>query len=143
VTPDTRIYSHIVQRSNGGILENCESSEDTITSINYLEAGKNVFLLNYRYFNKPPTQSVPGGCTESFYKEGGTVRKSVRVLEMKPSISDITFKFNRIHHTCSYVSVKKNNMTLVADIDGKNCRMVPSMPGEEFDKIVSNLYCNK
>ena len=53
---------------------------------------------------KLTTQRIKGGNTDEFYinDEGGTVPKTQMLYDMHPDVTDIVYKFGRIHHQVNY-----------------------------------------
>lgn len=60
--------------------------------------------------DKAETQTVPGGNTEAFYREEGTLPKSRMLVEMHPDVARLAWRFNRWHHYVDYHRFASNRL---------------------------------
>lgn len=99
---NTRIYSMLLIRNDLPFRWKGRYNEDTILSLNVLEAGYCTLQTNFLFGKKAQTQSIKGGNTEEFYKKEGTLPKSFMLWNQFPDRTKIVFKFGRIHHQVRY-----------------------------------------
>lgn len=102
---NTRIYSWILIRNdiwNQGFKWRGRTNEDTILSIDVMKAGWSTIQYYIYLQNKVATQSLGGGNTEEFYASEGTLRKSQLLVDVHPDVSQLKYKFGRIHHEVNY-----------------------------------------
>lgn len=102
---NTRIYSWIMIRNDlwdKGFRWRGRTNEDTILSLDVLKAGWATIQYYIYLQNKIATQSLGGGNTEEFYAAEGTLRKSQLLVDVHPDVSQLKYKFGRIHHEVNY-----------------------------------------
>lgn len=102
---NTRIYSWIMIRNDlwdKGFRWRGRTNEDTILSLDVLKAGWATIQYYIYLQNKIATQSLGGGNTEEFYAKEGTLRKSQLLVDVHPDVSQLKYKFGRIHHEVNY-----------------------------------------
>ena len=68
-----------------------------------LKAGYCTVEFNHFLQKKIGTQRVPGGSTDTIYKDG-TLRKSQMLVALHPDVSRLSWKYNRWHHHVDYGS---------------------------------------
>lgn len=140
---NSRIYSCNFIRNSLPFRWRGRYNEDTILSLDALTSGWCTILFNAFLQEKAPTQTVPGGNTEDFYKGGGdqvkgktrqqksgkkyaedsTREKTVFLQNIYPEYTKIVYKFGRIHHNVNYMPFKNRKLILRDDIEiptGKN-----------------------
>jgi hypothetical protein len=107
---NTRIYSCNLIRNDLPFRWRGRYNEDTDLSIRLLKAGW-VTVLFYAFLQrKTETQMLPGGNTEAFYSEEGTLPKSQMLARMHPDVARVTWRFNRWHHHVDYSPFKGNRL---------------------------------
>lgn len=102
---NTRIYSWIIIRNDiwdQGYRWRGRTNEDTILSLDVLKGGWATIQYYIYLQNKIATQALGGGNTEEFYAKEGTLRKSQLLVDVHPDVSQLKFKFGRIHHEVNY-----------------------------------------
>ena len=83
-----------------------------------------------------PTQQVKGGNTDSIYKDG-TRDKSEMLARVHPDVSEVTWRFNRIHHHVDYKAFAKNNMNGL--MKGRKL----NLPDKKYFEKLSHLDARK
>ena len=132
---NTRIYScllidnRMMFNVNGELtLWRERYNEDTILSLDVLENGFCTVQFNAFLQGKAGTQTLKGGNTEVFYaaegKDGkteifegdynplGTVKKSLNLLELYPEVTQVSYRYGRVHHHVDYSKYKSNELLL-------------------------------
>lgn len=109
MTFNTRIYSCNLIRNDLPFRWRGRFNEDTILSLDILKAGLCTMQFNTMLQEKMTTQQVKGGNTDSIYKDG-TRDKSEMLARVHPDVSEVTWKFNRIHHHVNYKAFAKNKL---------------------------------
>ena len=107
---NTRIYSCILIRNDIPFRWRCRYNEDTDLSLRVLKAGWCTILFNAFLQDKMTTQRVPGGNTDAFYREEGTLPKSRMLAELRPDVARVVWKFGRWHHHVDYAPFKGNKL---------------------------------
>jgi hypothetical protein len=114
-------------------------NEDTILSLDVLENGYCTIQFNTFLQGKMGTQTLKGGNTELFYapegdaalkasktknyNPGGTVRKTLNLIDLYPDVAKAVIKFGRVHHEVNYSKYKSNQLLRRDDcgrLDGIN-----------------------
>jgi len=132
---NTRIYSCLLIDNTNftgidgqQILWRERYNEDTILSLDALEAGYCTVQFNSFLQGKAGTQTMKGGNSQIFYDvEGsailknskiknynpaGTIRKSLNLEVIYPSVAKTVFKYGRVHHQVDYSKYKNNVLIL-------------------------------
>ena len=120
---NTRIYSMLLIRNDIPYRWRGRYNEDTDLSLRALKDGFCTVQFNAFLGDKATTQTHKGGNTEEFYDKEGTENKSKMLEAMHPDVSEVTWKFNRIHHHVDYRRFKINELKLKPDVvipDGVN-----------------------
>ena len=138
---NTRIYScllidnrWIFEMNKQEFLWRERYNEDTILSLDVLENGFCTVQFNAFLQGKVATQTLKGGNTEVFYdaegdsglkasrvnnyNPGGTVRKTLNLVELYPEVAKAVIKFGRVHHEVDYSKYKGNALVLRKDFEG-------------------------
>jgi hypothetical protein len=138
---NTRIYSCLLidntlifNKDGQEYLWRERYNEDTILSLDVLEQGDCTVQFNAFLQGKMATQTLKGGNTEVFYdpegdaklkasktnnyNQGGTVRKTLNLVNLFPDIAKETIKFGRPHHEVDYSRYKGNQLVLREDFSG-------------------------
>jgi hypothetical protein len=143
---NTRIYSCllidnrlILELDGQEFLWRERYNEDTILSLDVLENGYCTIQFNTFLQGKMGTQTLKGGNTELFYapegdaalkasktknyNPGGTVRKTLNLIDLYPDVAKAVIKFGRVHHEVNYSKYKSNQLLRRDDcgrLDGIN-----------------------
>lgn len=107
---NTRIFSCNLIRNDIPFRWRGRYNEDTDLSIRMLKAGWVTVLFNAFLQRKEETQTIPGGNTEAFYSEEGTLPKSQMLVRMHPDIARLAWRYNRWHHYVDYSRFKDNRL---------------------------------
>lgn len=119
---NTRIYSCNLIRNDIPFRWRGRYNEDTIISLDILNAGWCTIQFYAFLQNKIGTQSIKGGNTEEFYhKEGtvqkgkdyadnGTLEKSKMLVRVYPQLCELVWKFSRWHHHVDYSKFKTQKL---------------------------------
>ena len=102
---NSRIYSCNLIRNDLPFRWRGRYNEDTILSIDMLEAGWCTLSFMHVLANKMATQVLPGGNTEAFYSYEGTAAKSRMLYEAYPQFVELVDRWGRPHH---YIDYKKH-----------------------------------
>ena len=108
-TPNTRIYSCNLIRTDMPYRWRGRYNEDTDLSLRMLKDGWCTILFNAFLQNKMATQLTPGGNTDSLYGDG-TLAKSKMIVQLHPDITRLKWRFGRCHHIIDYSSFKHNKL---------------------------------
>ena len=115
---NTRIYSCNLIRTDVPKRWRGRYNEDAILSLDMLKAGWCTIQFNAFLQEKMETQKLPGGNTDEFYlAEGkkqagqkyadtGTVAKSKMLCAVHPDVSELVWRFRRVHHHVDYSPFK-------------------------------------
>tara|TARA_R110000803_G_scaffold53155_1_gene109109 strand:+ start:536 stop:1402 length:867 start_codon:yes stop_codon:yes gene_type:complete len=120
---NTRIYSCNLIKNDTAFKWRGRYNEDTILSLDMLKAGYCTIQFNAFLQGKVKTQVLRGGNSEEFYDKEGTLPKSQMQIDVHPDVSELVFKFGRIHHHVDYTPfkkiklIKKKNIKIKKDID--------------------------
>tara|TARA_R110000751_G_scaffold154756_1_gene259893 strand:+ start:245 stop:1111 length:867 start_codon:yes stop_codon:yes gene_type:complete len=120
---NTRIYSCNLIKNDIPFKWRGRYNEDTILSLDMLKAGYCTIQFNAFLQLKTTTQVLRGGNSEEFYDKEGTLPKSQMQVDIHPDVSELVFKFGRIHHQVDYTSfkktklIKKKNIKIKKDVD--------------------------
>lgn len=108
---NTRIFSCNLIRNDVPVRWRGRYNEDLDLSLSMLKAGW--CTVSFRAFlqYKTTTQVLPGGNTEAFYAEEGTLRKSEMAVRLHPDVCRIVHRYGRVHHDCDFSPWK--NLRLV------------------------------
>jgi hypothetical protein len=120
---NTRIYSCNLIRNDTPYRWRGRYNEDTDLSLRMLKDGWVTVQFNAFLQNKINTQKVKGGNSAEFYDKEGTMPKSKMQVEMHPDVSQLTWRFGRVHHHVDYTPFRKNKLILKDGIelpDGPN-----------------------
>ena len=71
-----------------------------------IKAGWATIQFNAFLQEKTTTQVLRGGNSEEFYDKEGTLPKSQMLVDVHPDVSELVYKFNRIHHHVAYKKLK-------------------------------------
>jgi hypothetical protein len=119
---NTRIYSCNLIRNDVPFRWRGRYNEDTILSLDMLKSGWCTIQFNAFLQAKMGTQILRGGNTDEFYhKEGeiksgeryadkGTLAKSQMLVSTHPDVSELVYKYGRIHHKVNYKRFKYNKL---------------------------------
>lgn len=99
---NTRMYSFILIRNDIPFRWRGRYNEDTIISIDVMEAGWKTVMLNQFLANKAATQTVKGGNNADFYQKEGTTNKSQMLKDAYPQFVELTERWGRPHHFVDY-----------------------------------------
>lgn len=97
----TRIYSCNLIRCSVEQRWRGRYNEDTILSLDLLKAGWQTVQFNAFLQNKMTTQLMPGGNTDTLYRDG-TTAKSQMLVDAHPDVASIAWRFGRVHHIVDY-----------------------------------------
>lgn len=97
----TRIYSCNLIRNSVPFRWRGRYNEDTILSLDVLKAGWQTVQFNAFLQNKLRTQLLPGGNTDTLYKDG-TLPKSQMLVDTHPDVASLAWRFGRVHHVVDY-----------------------------------------
>lgn len=97
----TRIYSCNLIRCAVPFRWRGRYNEDTILSLDLLKAGWMTVQFNAFLQNKLWTQLMPGGNTDTLYRDG-TTAKSQMLVDTHPDVAELKWKFGRVHHEVDY-----------------------------------------
>lgn len=125
---NTRIYSCLLIRNDCVHRWRGRYNEDTDLSLRVLKDGDCTIEFIAFLQGKMATQVVKGGNTEEFYhNEGdidklvwrdgfynpsGTIKKSQMLYDMHPDVTEIVWKYGRVHHYVDYSRFKNNILRL-------------------------------
>ena len=111
ITPNSRVYSCILIRTDLPYRWRCRYNEDTDLSLRVLKDGWCTLLFNTLLQKKAGTQSVPGGNTDSIYV-GGTFAKSQMLVQAHPDVTRLILRWGRWHHYVDYRRFAANRLRL-------------------------------
>lgn len=114
---NTRIYSCNFIKNDIPFRWRGRYNEDTILSLDILEAGACTVQFNAFLQEKTTTQVIGGGNTEEFYAKEGTYPKSKMLVDVYPQYAKIKHRFGRIHHYVDYTPFKKNKLIRKPEIN--------------------------
>jgi len=120
---NTRIYSCNLIRNHLPFRWRGRYNEDTDLSLRCLKAGWVTVEFNAFLQKKMRTQMIGGGNTADFYAKEGTGPKSRMLVQMHPDVTQLVYRFGRIHHHVDYrpfrsnALVRRPGLTVTADPD--------------------------
>lgn len=103
---NTRIYSCNLIRNDIPFRWRGRYNEDTILSLDMLKRGWCTIQFNAFLQGKLRTQTIKGGNTDELYKDG-TKDKSEMLKREHPDVTEVVWKYQRIHHHVNYTPFKK------------------------------------
>lgn len=106
---NTRIFSCNLIKTNSPFRWRGRYNEDTILSLDMLEAGYCTILFQTYLCDKITTQVMKGGNNETFYIKEGTVPKSKLLKDVYPDKTKLIVKFGRHHHYVHFAQYKRTN----------------------------------
>lgn len=112
---NTRIFSCNLIRNDLPFHWRGRFNEDADLSLRILKAGWVTMLFNAYLAEKLTTQTLKGGNTE-VYKKEGTLIKSRMLVAMHPDLTRVVWKFHRWHHVVDY-SVFQQKLLRRADLE--------------------------
>jgi len=107
---NTRIFSCNLIKTDSPFKWRGRYNEDTILSLDILEAGYCTILFQTYLCNKISTQVIKGGNTQAFYIKEGTIPKSKLLKNVYPNKVDLIIRFGRHHHRVDFSTYKKTNI---------------------------------
>jgi hypothetical protein len=110
---NTRIYSCLLIDNALPYRWRGRYNEDTDLSLRALKDGYVTCQFNAFLQEKATTQTLKGGNTDAFYAHEGTGPKSEMLKALHPDVSEITWRFNRLHHHVDYKRFKRNKLNRV------------------------------
>tara|TARA_R100001530_G_scaffold62612_1_gene45133 strand:- start:43 stop:906 length:864 start_codon:yes stop_codon:yes gene_type:complete len=116
---NTRIYSCNLIKNDTPFKWRGRYNEDTILSLDMLKAGYCTIQFNAFLQGKVKTQVLRGGNSQEFYDKEGTLPKSQMQVDVHPDVSELVFKFGRIHHKVDYKPFKKTKLIKKKNINIK------------------------
>jgi hypothetical protein len=114
---NTRIYSCNLIRNDVPFRWRGRYNEDTIISLDMLNAGWCTVQFNVFLQFKATTQTVKGGCNTDFYSKEGTLPKSKMLVNEYPQYARLSWKFGRAHHHVDYGHFKQNKLRKRKDLN--------------------------
>lgn len=114
---NTRIYSCNLIRNDLPFRWRGRYNEDTDLSLTMLKAGWCTIQFNAFLQYKLTTQTLPGGNTEAFYDDEGTLPKSQMLARMHPEHARVMRRFGRWHHFVDYLPFKSMGLVRRADYE--------------------------
>jgi len=140
---NTRIYSCLLIENDCKHRWRGRYNEDTDICLNVLKDGDCTVQFNAFLQGKGATQTTKGGNTEEFYHKetgydpvtgeaiqaesvmevkdryniAGTVAKSQMLVDMRPDVAKMVFRYGRWHHHVNYDSFKKLPLIYKDDIE--------------------------
>ena len=99
---NTRIYSMLLIKNDIPYRWRGRYNEDTDLSLRILKDGWCTVQFYAFLGDKIGTQIVKGGNTEVFYSQEGTSPKSEMLKKLHPDVTEIVWKFGRVHHHVDY-----------------------------------------
>jgi len=112
---NTRIFSCILIRNDMPMRWELRYNEDVDLSIRVLQAGYCTVLFYSFLQNKAATQSVSGGNTED-YQRDGTKAKSQMLVDRHPDLASLVYRYGRWHHRVDFDVFRKNVLKKRADV---------------------------
>lgn len=106
---NTRIYSCNLIRNDIPFRWRGRYNEDTILSLDMLKRGWCTIQFNAFLQGKLRTQTIKGGNTDELYKDG-TKDKSEMLKREHPDVTEVVWKYQRIHHHVDYTPFKKTKL---------------------------------
>jgi hypothetical protein len=113
---NTRIYSCNLIRNDVPFRWRGRYNEDTIISLDMLNAGWCTIQFNVFLQFKAMTQTVKGGNNADFYSKEGTMPKSKMLVDTYPQYAKLAWKFGRAHHHVDYSYFRFNKLRKKKDV---------------------------
>jgi hypothetical protein len=107
---NTRIYSCNLIRNDVPYRWRVRYNEDTILSLDMLDAGWCTVQFNAFQQKKLATQLLKGGNNKVFYSVEGTYPKSKMLVDTYPQYSTLVTKWGRPHHEVDYSHFRANRL---------------------------------
>ena len=107
---NTRIYSMLLIKNDIPYRWRGRYNEDTDLSLRVLKDGWVTIQFDAFLGDKIWTQQTKGGNMKEFYSIEGTTPKTLMLKQMHPDLTDIVFKFGRVHHRVDYSPFQKNRL---------------------------------
>ena len=114
---NTRIYSCLLIRNDIDYRWRGRYNEDTDLSLRVLKDGWCTVQFNAFLVDKNTTQRSKGGNNEDFYSVEGTEPKSQMLKDMHPDVTEVVWKFNRVHHKVDYRPFRANILKKLEHIE--------------------------
>lgn len=111
-TINTRIYSHILIKTDLDFKWRGKYNEDTDLSIRVLKAGHCTLLFNSFLSGKVPTLSNKGGNASIYNKTTERKEFAEALQKQHPKLVKIVRRYNRWHHEVDYSPFKNNELIL-------------------------------
>lgn len=111
---NTRLYSCNFIRNDVPFRWRCRYNEDTDLSLRMLKAGYSTVQFVPFLQDKATTQTVKGGNTSEIYHVGTGV-KSRALARLHPDVTEVVYKYHRVHHQVNYTKFINNNPKLRDD----------------------------
>lgn len=108
-TLNTRIYSCNLIRNDTPYRWRGRYNEDTDLSLRMLKDGWCTVQFYAFLQEKMPTQTIRGGNTKDFYEREGTIPKTLMLQKLHPDVTEIRWKFGRVHHLVHYDRFRREN----------------------------------
>lgn len=110
VVLNSRIYSCFLIRSDIPFRFRARYNDDTDFNLRVMKAGWCTLQFNAFLQEKMPTQTIPGGLTDDFYKKEGTYQKSKMIVDLHPDVTRLVWRYGRPHHYVDYSQFKRNKL---------------------------------
>lgn len=111
-TPNTRIYSCILNRNDLPFRWRGRYNEDTDLSLRILKAGWSTILFNAFLAGKSPTMKMKGGNTDELYQGDGRLKMAESLRDQHPDLVQIVQKWGRWQHQVDYRPFRRNKFVL-------------------------------
>jgi hypothetical protein len=108
-----RIFSCQLIRTDAPFRWRCRYNDDVDLCLRMLKAGWCTLEFVHFLQKKMGTQRVPGGSTDTIYRDG-TLRKSQLLVALHPDVAQLTWRYNRWHHHVDYARFP-NKLVRLAD----------------------------
>jgi hypothetical protein len=115
-TAATRIFSCNLIRNDIPYRWRARYNEDVDLSIRILKGGYQTILFNAFLQEKLRTQRMPGGNTEAFYADKGTLPKSEMLVRLHPDIAKVVWRYGRWHHAVDFSQFKDRALIRKKDL---------------------------
>ena len=126
---NTRIFSGLLIDNFGKRRWRGRYNEDVILSLDVLSDGDCTIQFNNLLQGKMGTQVLSGGNTDVFYHNEeldsfaerglhshyhslGTLNKSVYLKQIYPELTEVVWRYGRVHHEADFSSFKQNQLKL-------------------------------
>jgi len=98
----TRVFSCNLIRNDLPFRWRGRYNEDVDLSLRMLKAGWATIQFFAFLQDKAKTQTFAGGNTEAFYAKEGTYLKSKMLVDLHPDVTELAWRFGRVHHHVDY-----------------------------------------